>query len=112
MYTFTIINRKYVVILLNLHGNVVFIKFLMRPLESCTLVKKCYRIYSISAKSMYIIDSNQYTIEFLAYLLVLIAYFLKSIVTYFWQKCYRFNSIFFSVYYVNHLMRVKEGYIL
>ena len=27
---------------------------------------------------MYIIDSNQYAIEFLEYLLVLIAYFLKS----------------------------------
>ena len=40
--------------------------------------KKCYRIYSISAKSMNIVHLNQYAKEFVAYLLDLIAYFLKS----------------------------------
>ena len=37
--------------------------------------KKLYWIYSISAKSMYIIDSNQYVIELVAYVSVLLASF-------------------------------------
>ena len=40
-----------------------------------TLRKKCYWIYSISAESMYIIDSNQYVIDLVAYVSVLLAYF-------------------------------------
>ena len=37
--------------------------------------EKCYRILSISAQSMYIIDSNKYAIDFLEYLLFLTAFF-------------------------------------
>ena len=38
------------------------------------LRKKCYGICSISAKSMYIVDSNQFAIEFVPNLLVLMAF--------------------------------------
>ena len=44
---------------------------------SIRLRKKCSWIYSIAAKSMYIIDSNQYVIELVA---VLLAYFFESII--------------------------------
>ena len=37
-------------------------------------------IYSISAKCMYIIDSNPYVIELVAYVSVLLAYFFESII--------------------------------
>ena len=40
-----------------------------------TLRKKCYWINKISAKSMYIMNSNQYAIELPKYLLVFEVYF-------------------------------------
>ena len=45
-----------------------------------TVRKKCYLIYSISAKSMFIIDFNQNDIKLVAYVSFLIEYFFKSII--------------------------------
>ena len=44
---------------------------------------------------MYMIYSNQYAIEFVAYLLVLIVHFVESIIYILFSK-YRFNRIFFK----------------
>ena len=41
-------------------------------------------------------DINQYLIEFVSYLSVLIAYFFNQSYTIFWQKCCTFTSILFS----------------
>ena len=48
--------------------------------SQCTLRKKCYWIYNISAKSMHIIDSKQYVTELAAYVSVLFEYFFGSII--------------------------------
>ena len=44
------------------------------------LRKKCYWIYSISTKSMYVIDLNQFVIKLVANVSVLLAYFSESII--------------------------------
>ena len=52
------------------YNNLFFLGYLL----IIRLRKKCYWTYSISAKSMYIIDSNQYAMELVPYVLVPIYY--------------------------------------
>ena len=56
------------------------------------------------SKSMYIMDSNQYAIELVTYLLVLVAYFYELIVNMLLERN-AFNSIafFLSVFLKNYL---------
>ena len=74
-------------------------------LHLITLKKYTNVIYSIYSKSMYIIDLNQYAIEFVAYLLVLIAYFFESIIYMQLEKSFfdlkKFLDFFpFELYYI------------
>ena len=54
--------------------------FIKNKIFNTTLRKKCYWIYSISAKNMYIIASNQYVMELVAYVSVVLAYSFESII--------------------------------
>ena len=65
------------------------------PATFYTLRKKCYWIYSISAKSMYTIDSKKYLIKNDTYVTNSIAFWFKSIINMFLAEMLYVDSIAF-----------------
>ena len=78
------------------YGRFEFHMVIRRLFKRCTLRKNAIESKEFFSKSMYIMDSNQYAIELVTYLLVLVVYFYESIV-YMLLERNAFDSIaFFS----------------